>query len=164
MLFRSLLKKIAPHVKTFVVLSDDTTTGRIHNKAIEHLDRKEDLPLELAGVVATNDYEVWKQKALELQKNVDAFFIASSSGLRDTQGKVVSNEEVAKWYFKNITIPEATGFRYRVEAGWLCAADDSGYHQGYEAVSVAHDILANGFHAASYPPRTPKREIGRAHV
>ncbi len=152
-----LLKKIVPHVKTFAVLSDDTTTGRIHNKAIEHLDRKSDLPVKLAGIVATNDYEVWKNKALELQDTVDAFFIASSNGLKDTKGTVVSNEEVAIWYLKNITIPEATGFRYRVEPGWLCAADDSGYNQGYEAVSIAHDILAKGFQTASYPPRTPKR-------
>ncbi len=152
-----LLKKIVPHIKTFAVLSDDTTTGRIHNKAIEHLDRKGNFPVKLIAIVATNDYEVWKQKALDLQKNVDAFFIASSNGLKDDQGKVVSNEEAAKWYLENITIPEASGFRYRVEQGWLCAADDSGYNQGYEAVTIAHDILANGFDPASYSPRTPKR-------
>ncbi len=152
-----LLKKIVPEVKTFAVLSDDTTTGRIHNKAIEHLDRKGDLPLKLMTVVATNEYEVWKQQALELQKKVDAFFIASSNGLKDAQGKVISNEEAARWYLKNITIPETSGFRYRVESGWLCAADDSGYNQGYEAVSIAHDILAKGFPPAIYPPRTPKR-------
>jgi ABC-type uncharacterized transport system substrate-binding protein len=92
-----------------------------------------------------------------LQKEVDAFFIASSSGLIDDHGKRITNEEAAKWYLENITIPEAAGFRYRVELGYLCAADDSGYNQGYEAVRIAHDILVNGADPAHYPPRTPKR-------
>jgi len=152
-----LLQTIVPYVKTFAVLSDDTTTGRIHNKAIQHLDRKGMLPLKLVKIVATNDYEVWKRKALELQDKVDAFFIASSNGLKDSGGITVSNEEAARWYIAHIKIPEAVGFRYRVEHGWLCAADDSGYNQGYEAVVIAHDILANGANPALYPPRTPKR-------
>ncbi len=152
-----LLLKLAPDLKTFAVLSDTTTTGRIHNKAISHLDRKGILPVKLIEVVATSDFEEWKNKALMLQEKVDAFFIASSNGLKNKQGRVVSNEEAAKWYLQNITIPEATGFRYRVEPGWLCAADDSGYNQGYEAVSIAHDILAKGLQPKFYPPRTPKR-------
>ena len=152
-----LLKTIVPQAKTFAVLSDNTTTGRIHNKAIMHLDRKGLLPLKLIETVATNDYEDWKRKALDLQDKVDAFFIASSNGLKDKNGITVSNEEAARWYLTHIRIPEAAGFKYRVEHGWLCAADDSGYNQGFEGVVIAHDILAKGADPASYPPRTPKR-------
>jgi len=152
-----LLKTIVPSVETFAVLSDNTTTGRIHNKAIQHFDRKGQLPLKLIETVATSKYEVWKRKALELQKQVDAFFIASSNGLTNESGITVSNEEAARWYITHIKIPEATGFRYLVESGWLCAADDSGYNQGYEAVVIAHDILAAGADPATYPSRAPKR-------
>ena len=151
------LKKIVPNLNTFAVLSDDTTTGRIHNKALSHLERKGMLPLKLVDVVATNDYEEWKKRALELQQQVDAFFIASSNGLKDKTGRIVSNEEAGRWYLANITIPEATGFRYRVELGWLSAADDSGFNQGYEAVVIAHEILAKGADPAAFPPKVPKR-------
>ncbi len=152
-----LLRTLAPQVRTFAVLSDDTTTGRIHNKAIAYLNHKSQLPLKLVTIVATNSLSQWKQKALELQNRVDAFFIASSNGLRDENGLTVSNEEVARWYLKHIKIPEAAGFRYRVELGWLCAADDSGFNQGYEAVSMAHDILTKGLKPSDYPPRAPPR-------
>ncbi len=32
-------------------------------------------------------------------------------------------------------------------------ADDSAYNQGFDAVVIAHDILANGANPATYPPR-----------
>ena len=41
----------------------------------------------------------------------------------------------------------------------LCGADDSGYKQGFEAVSVAHDILSKGANPATYPVRAPKRGV-----
>lgn len=152
-----LLKVLVPGLKTFAILSDNTTTGRIHTKALAHLDRRGNLPLKLVETVATNDFEEWKKKALKLQSKVDSFFIASSNGLIDSHGKIVSNEQAAEWYLRHITIPEATGFRYRVEAGWLCAADDSGYNQGVVAVDIAYDILGKGADPANYPPRVPER-------
>ncbi len=151
------LKKIVPTIKNFAILSDDTTTGRVHTKAINHLHRTGRIPLKLVETVSTNDYELWKKKALELQDKVDAFFIAQYSGLKDKNNKPVPDLETANWYLNNIKIPETAGFRHRVVHGMLCAADDSGYSQGYEAVVIANDILANGADPATYPPRTPKR-------
>lgn len=151
-----LLKNIVPQAKTFAILSDDTTTGRIHTKALQFLARKDKLPLKLTASVTTNDLETWKNRALELQNEVDSFFIASSNGLKDLSGRVVSNEEAAEWYVNNIMKPSASGFRYRVEAGWLCAADDSGYNQGFEGGVIAHDLLS-GADPSTYPPRIPPR-------
>ncbi|MCB2184165.1 MAG: hypothetical protein KQH63_19240 [Desulfobulbaceae bacterium] len=152
-----LLHVLVQRVKNFAILSDNTTTGRIHTKAIAHLDRKGLLPLKLMETVTTNEFEEWKRKALELQDKVDSFFIASSNGLIDSMGKPVTNEQAAEWYLRHITIPEAAGFRYRVEAGWLCAADDSGYNQGAEVADIARDILEKGASPAEYPPRVPQR-------
>ncbi|MEW6108173.1 MAG: ABC transporter substrate binding protein [Nitrospirota bacterium] len=152
-----LLKAIVPTAKTFAVLADNTPTGRSHYKAIEYLARKGALPLKLVETVSTNDYRSWKSKALELQKKVDVFFIAAYAGLKDKTVNYVQPEEVAKWYIHNISIPEAVGFRPFVKHGMLCAADDSGYNQGYEAVVIANDILAKGANPATYPPRAPKR-------
>ncbi|MFH1488941.1 MAG: ABC transporter substrate binding protein [Pseudomonadota bacterium] len=153
----AFLKRIVPRVKTFAVLSDDTTTGRIFTKTIKYLDRKGSLPLFLGGTVSTNSFEKWIKMALELQKTVDAFFVAQYAGLKDKEGKPVSDRETAAWYLNHIKIPEATGFKHRVADGMLCAADDSGYNQGFEAVVIAHDILAGGASPASYPSRVPKR-------
>lgn len=152
-----LVKALVPGVKTFAVLSDDTSSGRSHTKKIVYLARRGRLPLELTDVVTTSDYQVWQTKALELQDKVDAFFLAQYSGLKDSAGKSVSAEKVTAWYIRNIKIPEAAVQGQFVKLGMLCSADDSGYNQGYEAVVIAHDILANGADPAVYPPRAPKR-------
>jgi ABC-type uncharacterized transport system substrate-binding protein len=153
----ALLKKIVPSARTFAVLSDDSTAGRSHSKAIEHLAAKGALPLKLAGTVMTGDYETFKAKALELQTKVDAFFVAQYSSLLDSGGKYVTTDEVAAWYLANVKIPETAEQGQFVRQGMLCGADDSGYNQGFEAVVVAADLLARGASLATYPVRAPRR-------
>ena len=106
--------------------------------------------------MVTSDYESWKSRVLELQKKVDAFYVVSMIGLKDKRGKTVPLAEVETWYLANSLIPEATRGHY-VKEGLLCAADDSGYKQAYEAVALAYDILAKGMKPATIPVRTPKR-------
>lgn len=149
-----LLKAIVPRIKTLAVLTDETPTGRAHYKAIEYLARKGRLPFTLVESVMTNDYELWKAKALELQTKVNAFYVTQYSGVKDKAGNPVSNSEVTKWYLTNIKIPEASRGHF-VKQGMLCAADDSGYKQAFEAVVIAHDILSKGANPATYPTRTP---------
>lgn len=152
-----LLKAIAPGVKTFGILADSSTSGRSHKKKVEYLARAGRLPLRLVETASTDNFDAWKRKALELQKKVDAFFLAQYSGLKDKTGDYVSAEDVANWYVTHINIPEAAVQGQFVKQGMLCSADDSGYNQGYEAAVIAHDILAKGAHPATYSPRTPKR-------
>jgi ABC-type uncharacterized transport system substrate-binding protein len=152
-----LLKNIVPSIRTFAVLSDETATGRSHYKEVEYLARKGMLVLKLVETVSTNDFEHWKSKALELQKKVDAFFVAHYAGLKDRAGNYVQPDDVAKWYTDHISIPEAVEIRGFVEQGMLCGADDSGYNQAFEAVAIAHDILSKGAQPATYPTRAPKR-------
>lgn len=152
-----LLKALVPSVKTVAVLSDDSETGRSHYKAIEFLSHQGALPVELVETVATNEFAVWKQKALELQEKVDAFFLPTYSSLKDELGKSVSGEEVARWHLSHIRRPETTGIGQMVKHGVLCSADDPGYNQGFEAVRMAHDIVANGKSPATYPPIAPRR-------
>lgn len=159
-----LLKVIAPTVKTFAVLTDATVTGRTHYKEIEYLDRQGGLPLKLVEIVSTDDFEIWKAKALALQKKVDAFMVAHYAGLKDPTGAYVSPDKVAEWYSAHITIPEAVEQHQFVEQGMLCGADDSGYKQAYEAVSIAHDIWTKGADPATYPTRTPKRRALMVNV
>jgi ABC-type uncharacterized transport system substrate-binding protein len=152
-----LLKKIVPSAKTFAVLTDDTTAGRSHYKAIQHLAAEGRLPLKLTETVVTGDYELFKARVLELQNKVDAFFIAQYSSLLDGSGRYVSAYEVSSWYLRNSRVPETAEQGQFVRQGMLCGADDSGYNQAYEAVKVARDILSKGANPATYPARAPKR-------
>ncbi len=152
-----LLRRIAPHVRTFAILSDDTPSGRSNLKSVEYSVRKGEIPLKLVEAVATNDAGLWKRKALELQKKVDAFYVAQYSGLKDANGNPVPDMETAAWYVAHIAIPEFAVFRFRVEEGMLCAADESGYNQAFEVVGIARDILLKGADPAGYPVRAPKR-------
>ena len=151
-----LLKTLAPQVRTIAVLSDDTVSGRTHYKALHYLAQKGVLPVKIKETATTSSFEVWKAKALEFQKKVDALYVIHFTGLKDEQGKYVSSRDVARWYTANITIPETTRGHY-VKIGLLCAADDSMYKQAYEGVGIAHDILAKGANPAVYPTRTPER-------
>ncbi len=152
-----LVKVLVPGMKTFAILSDDTNSGRSHTKKIEYLARKGALSLQLKDTVASSDYKDWKEKALELQDNVDALFLAQYSGLKDIHGNNVPADEVTVWFMNNIKIPEAAVQGQFVKQGLLCSADDSGYNQGFEAAVIAHDILAGGADPATYAPRAPKR-------
>jgi ABC-type uncharacterized transport system substrate-binding protein len=152
-----LLKTLVPKAKTFAILSDESETARANYKSVEYLAQKGSLPLRHVETVATSNFEVWKEKALLLQKKVDAFFIGHYASLRDKAGNYVTPEEAVRWYITHITIPEVMTERQFVEQGILCTADDSGYKQGFEAVAIAHDILKNGANPATYPPRAPKR-------
>ncbi|MBU0730556.1 MAG: hypothetical protein KKE17_15320 [Proteobacteria bacterium] len=151
------LKKIKPQAKKFAILADNTSSGRSHLKKIEYFAHRGELPLELVETVDVGDFEIWKKKALDLQNKVDAFFLAQYTGLKDGSGNHVSAGEVTQWYLANIKIPEVAVQGQFVKQGMLCAADDGGYNQGYEAVVMAHDILAKGADPAMFPPRTPKR-------
>ncbi len=151
-----LLKRLVPKAKTFAILTDDSPSGRAHQKGIEFLARRGVLPLKLVETVETNDFALWKSKALELQNRVDAFFVTQYSTLKDENGRYVPNIEVARWYIENIRVPETT-LGFFVKQGLLCGVDDSGFKQAYEAVVMAQDILTKGMDPATYAPRTPSR-------
>lgn len=151
-----LLKALVPKAQTFAILSDQTTSGRTHYKAIEFLARQGLLPMKLMETAATNSYEDWQEKALELQEKVDVFFVPQYSGLSDKYGKPIPESEVTAWYFNHIKIPEAS-LGTKVRQGMLCAALDAGYSQGFEAAAMGRDILENGRDPATYPALTPKR-------
>jgi putative ABC transport system substrate-binding protein len=151
-----LLRTLSPGVRTIAVLTDETVSGRTHYKSLEYLARTGKLPVTLAETVVTSDWETWKAEALELQKKVDAFYVVSLGGFKRANGDPVPIREAAAWYASTISIPEATRGHY-VREGLLCAADDSGYKQSSEAVSMAHDILEKGMRPATFAARTPSR-------
>ncbi len=151
------LKTLLPEIESFAVLSDDSPTGRSKAKEFLRWSRRDELPLELVGVVVTNDYEVWKRRALELRDRVDAFFVLNHNTLRSADGRTVDQLEAGRWYLTNIKKPDIAHERHFVKEGILSAVEDSGYKQGYEAVRVANRILANGEKPAEISVYAPKQ-------
>ncbi len=150
------LKEMIPSIKTLAVLSDDSPTGRSKVKELERYSRQGKLPVNIVETVMTNSVDIWKTKAMELRDKVDAFFVSNHSTLKDTQGRPVDEMEVGAWYLQHIMKPDIGNMKHFVQEGILCAVDDSGFKQGYEAMSVAHRILANGEKPAEIPAYAPE--------
>lgn len=151
------LKTVLPEIESFAVLSDDSPTGRSKAKEFLRWARRGELPLELVDVVVTNEFETWKRRALELQDQVDVFFVLNHNTLRTVDDKPVEQLEVGRWYLTNIKKPDIAHERHFVKEGILSAVEDSGYKQGYEAVRVADRILRNGERPAEISVYAPKQ-------
>lgn len=152
-----LLHTLVPDARTFAILACDSATSRPKIKQLHALARGGKLPLALVDTVATNSFTHFKKRALELGKEVDAFFVLNHDTMKDDQGRHVDMMDVGKWYLENIRKPEASHEGQFVKEGMLSAANDSGYNQGYEAFEMAIAILERGYNPARMKPRTPQR-------
>lgn len=152
-----LLLRMFPDIKTFAILSDLSVTGRTNAKAIKSLARRNQLPLKLVETYQAEYAEQWKAKALELQDKVDAFYVTHYGGLKNDSGGHASPKKMANWFIENIKIPEATQGIFVKKHELLCGTYDSGYSQAFEAVFMAHEILANGKKPTTMAARTPER-------
>lgn len=151
------LQRIVPGVKTFAVLSDDSETGRAKAKTLESLHKAGKLPLALVESVVTNRLEEWQSAALRLQDRVDAFFVTNHNSVKDQSGRVVDPLEIGAWYLRHIRIPECTDEKQFAQEGMLCACDDSGYRQGYEAMRLVGRILRQGERPEGIEVKAPSR-------
>jgi len=138
------VQQVLPGVRRLAVLSDASPTGRAKVKELEDLVRRGEVEVSLAGSVVTDSYEAWKDGALELAPKADAFFVFNHNTLKDAAGRAVPQLEAGAWYLTHVRKPDIGHERQFVVEGILCAVDDSGFRQGYEAVRVAHRILDGG--------------------
>ncbi len=151
------LKKLVPSIKTFAILSDDSPTGRSKAKQLERMSEEGKLPVKLIKTVVTNSVSEWKSNALELEKKVDAFFVLNHNTLKDDEGRSIDQMEIGAWYLRNIKKPDVGHEKQFVTEGVLCAVDDSGFKQGYEAVKTAFKILEKGENPAVISSYAPER-------
>ena len=152
-----LLHQLVPATKTFAILGCDSETSRPWIKQIQVLARDGRFPLRLVDTVKTNSFEEFKQRSLELAKQVDAFFVLNHDTMKDAQGRHVDMMTVGKWYLENIRKPEATVEDQFVLEGMLSTANDYGYNQSYLAFEMAYDILEQGLNPGRVRPKTPSR-------
>lgn len=151
------LRRLLPDVERLAVLSDDSPTSRAKAKELERLVRDGELPVRLIGLVVTNSYEAWKAGALELADKVDAFFVLNHNTLKHADGRPVDQLEAGAWYLTHVRKPDIGHERQFVVEGVLCAVDDSGFKQGYEAVRIARRILEGGEHPSTIAVYAPER-------
>lgn len=152
-----LLHQLAPSAKTFAILAGDSETARAKAKQVQALAREEALPLKLVDTVNTNSFTEFKQRVQELDAKVDAFMVLNHDTLRDEQGQHVDLLVVGQWYLENIHKPEASPEEQFVKEGMLCAANDSGYKQGFMAFEMGLDILEKKILPSLMTPRVPTR-------
>src|SRR5215510_1838529 len=152
-----LLQKLFPAARTFAILACDSETSRPNIKQLQVLDREGQLPLRLVETVATNSFEEFKKRSLELATKVDAFFVLNHDTMKDLAGNHVDMLTVGKWYLQNIKKPEASHEDQFVLEGMLLTANDYGYNQSYLAFEMAYDILEQGLNPGRMRPRTPER-------
>ncbi len=153
----TFLKKIAPGISTVAVLSDDSPTGRAKAKALEALSDRAELPVRVVATAMTNSLVKWKSEAVKLATMADAIFMLNHNTLRDERGEPVDPMAAGAWYLRNIKKPDCGHERQFAIEGILATADDSGFHQAYEAVQIGHQVLAKGVNPGIIPVRAPKR-------
>lgn len=147
------LMKIVPGLKTFGILSDDSESGMAKVNGIQSVD----MPLKLGGVVHTNSYKEFQEKAIELSKKVDAILIVNHNTLKDDAGQPVDQMKVGNWYLNTIKKPDFSSEKQFVQEGVLLVAEDSAYRQAYAAVKMAYRILKRGDKPAGMATQRPPR-------
>ncbi len=151
------LQLLVPGLKRIALLSDDSPTGRSLAKKVTRYSNEGMLPVTVVKVVVTNSFTTWKQEALALQDQVDAFFISTHNTLVDDNGEHVDYLTVARWHLKTIQKPEVVPSSHMVSEGFLATVDDTGFSQGYEAIKIMHAILAEGKMPAEISSYAPGR-------
>lgn len=152
-----LLNRLVPTAKTFAILACDSVSSRPKVKQIRSLARRGLLPLELVDTVVTNSFSEFKERALELAEQVDAFFVLNHDTMQDDDGQHVDMLTVGRWYLENIRKPDASHEGQFVLEGMLATANDSGYNQSYAAFQMAYDILEQGLNPGRMRTKTPPR-------
>lgn len=151
------LQQLVPSIKSIAILSDDSPTSRSKVKEIQRLEDMGYLEIKIVSIIVTNSFVEWKNRALDVQGQVGAYFMLNNNTLKDENDQPVPTQTVAAWYLQNISRPECAGEKWLVEAGMLITVDDSGYKQGYAAGDYAYRILAEGVEPGVLPVVAPTR-------
>ncbi|MDK2920501.1 MAG: hypothetical protein PWR24_58 [Desulfonauticus sp.] len=140
----NVFKHILPNLKTILVITDNTTTGKALSKQI-FLETKDLTDIEIKNIVVEN-FEEYKKIILEInkRKQVDAIYPLALS-LR--QGKqIVGPNEILAWTIKNSRIPDIAVNYYFCQLGLLGGATvdfkEMGKQAGEKAIKILQGVAA----------------------
>ena len=148
----ALLRQLVPDAERVAVVLDASPSAIGFAEGIEGLP----LPVEIAEIHLTDDFDDWQTKVLELQSTVDAIGLFTyHTIMRSGDTESMSPEEVLQWTLENSTLPEFAPLDLVVEGGALCGVALSGHEQGATAAEIGMRILA-GEKASDIPIVTPR--------
>ena len=148
-----LLRELAPGVKKVAFLTDGSPTSQ---KFIARL-KETELPVDLCEIVATDDFDTWKETLKRFQSQADAvgLFLYHTVKKKGREESLPAGD-VLKWTLENNGLPEFAFFDFVVKGGALCGDTISGIEQGRAAAETAAMILA-GWRPSEISLRYPGR-------
>ena len=134
-----LLRLLVPDVERVALILDDSPSSAGFAAALEGAS----LPVEIAEVYFTNDFDDWQAKVLAIQSEVDAIGLFTYHTIRrQGEEESMSPDDVLQWTLENSRLPEIAPLDFTVEGGALCGVALSAYEQGTTAAEIAIRILA----------------------
>ena len=149
-----LLQKIAPKVRTTLVLSD---TGYTSAGALAHMqaEARELTNVQILDWHMAYTFDDWKKQVLRAQAQADALAVYTYHTIREseTSTRIVPAAEVMEWTVNHTTIPIVGFVIFAVDDGSLCGVLESGVEQGVAAARMALKIL-QGYTPSKIPIET----------
>lgn len=137
-----LVRQLVPYAKKAAIVTDDSTASQGFIKQVRKLQAGTELPIPISEVYATDDFNLWKRKVMELQTRVDAIGILGYHTVKaDASEESLPSSEVLNWTLENSKLPDFSGNDFAVRGGVLCGVTLSGYEQGKAAGETAVKIL-----------------------
>jgi ABC-type uncharacterized transport system substrate-binding protein len=132
------LDTIVKNVRKIAIMSDNEPTSV---GALSFM-RKEKTGREVMGYNLITDFDLWKSRVAEYNKNLDALCIYTYHTLQQSESAVsVDPSLVMQWTVENCKIPSVGFFQFAIEAGVFCGVVESGQEHGYEAAIMALALL-----------------------
>lgn len=153
-----LLRQLVPDAEKVALIFDASPSAKGFAEGLEGMS----MPVEIAEVYFTDDFDDWQAKVLQIQQEVDAIGLITYHTIRrQGEEESMSSDEVLQWTLENSRLPEFAPLDFTIEGGALCGVALSAYEQGKTAAEMAVRILA-GERAMDIPFAIP--EATRAMV
>ena len=139
----SLAKRIFPDKGRIVLLADSSPSSTFLVDAFNerYLEKVDDSPLEVVGVIRVETFKGWKAAVEEYQNKSDFLGIMTYHQLRDEEGNVVPASEVMLWTINRNKLPEIGFLLFHAEDGFWSAVGVSPYKTGRYVGTITGDIL-----------------------
>lgn len=135
----AFLKQLVPSVKNISYLTVDNTTGRTYFKVLKHEAETYSLRQVDNRLVTSLDEAVAAVR--DLKNRSDALFLTSLEGLKDNNGRPVTEKQVFPLLARIFEKPVIGINGFAVRSGLLCGVAKSGKEQGETAARVLLKVM-----------------------
>jgi ABC-type uncharacterized transport system substrate-binding protein len=130
----ALAKQLIPSVKTFGYMANESPSGRA---IFKHFQReKHTFPVKIVAAKFPKTLKEVKLMAGELKQICDVLFVPLMQGLKDEDGKALTDKQVIPVLAKAYGKPIIGGNRFNIKYGILCGIAKTGQEQGETAARM----------------------------